>query len=361
MMINMLMRIIYCNLFLLLVFTVPSAAQWSSRNEKMSFGSFDYRFEKPDTTISLPFSALLVHDIRFDTTRIGVMNTSFNGPKFIQLPGGIRNIQDYYNGLIRTSPGSRILHCFIRKLYLTDRIEAGIDDSEARLRSGDFEDLEKSGIYFTAEFYEQEQDQYRALYRFDTLIASRLKVKRKSADYLESALKASLGKISQLDLARIHERGKVLTAQAIDSFNTARLSLPVLTAPPAKGIFFTWEDFKQNRPSDLPFRIESDKKGNFLYLTNGKGGETLQRELWGISDGYDRYIYAAGNFFKLVRSGNGFTLYGAKEITPIKRWNPSVLPGTGSSGGVVYGSTGKTVYKLKKELLVLDMETGKIY
>lgn len=342
-----------------IIFDSVAAAQSKEEKERMTdFRTVYYKMSPATNPVALPVSSVEMHDIRFDTTYIGLANRTYGQPQFMRLSSGGKELADQFNSCIRTGPDTAVLHCFIRKLFLTDHINVK-NSEDVRMASPDFDKNEMSGVFLTVDFYEQRGDVYQPLFRFDTTVASYIRINKKGYGYLEEAIRASIAKAGRQDWSRIRQRAPKLTRLYIDSVHASRIALPALNTSPVKGIFYTFNDFKQNTPSTEDFTIDRGKKGDFLYLRNAKQEEILQKDIWGYCDGEYSYIYSAGNFFKLHRTGNGFTLYGAKELTGDKRWNPTAAPVQG--GGVYVGSSPKTVYILEKKLFQLDMESGKIY
>lgn len=355
---------IHKNLLLFICLVLNSACLAQKDEAGVDFTEFDvsyFRLSTPKKVYSLPVSGIEVHDIRFDTSYIGLLGTTANNLHFIRLKQGFtEEIRKYYQSLVATNQNTpAVLHCFIRKLFLTDHLP--VDNIDELQTMADYGADEKSGIFFVAEFYEQQDSLYRPLYRIDTIIGGYRGIQREGQDYLERALEISLAKASQLNWAKYHEKAIRLSRHYIDSFNTARMNLPAITDTLKKGLYLTYEDFRQNKPSPREFTVSKSKKGDFLYVKNSQGEDLLFTDLWGYCDGKDRYIFSASNYFKLHQTGNGFTIFGAKEHTGKRRYRPSIAPNTGSGGGFYGGSTSVVKYYLVKSYFQLDMDTGKIY
>lgn len=353
------------NLLLFICLVVNAACLAQKDEARVNFSEFDisyFRLSIPRQVFSLPVSSIEVHDIRFDTSYIGLLGTTANNLHFIRLKQSFtEEIRKYYQSLTATDQHTpAVLHCFIRKLFLSDHLPVdNIDELQTMAERYDAD--EKSGIFFVAEFYEQQDSVYRPLYRIDTLISGYKSIQREGQGYLEQALKISLVKASKLNWSKYHEKAVRLNRHYIDSLNTARINIPAVTDSLKKGLYLTYEDFRQNKPSIREFTVSKSKKGDFLYVKNDHGQDVLFTDLWGYCDGKDRYIFSASNYFKLHPTGNGFTIFGAKEHTGKRRYRPSVAPNTGSSGGFYVGSTSVVKYDLVKSYFQLDMETGKIY
>jgi len=344
----------------------------SLRAQKYSIDNphIDYvKIEAPAPMINkpIPFATIHVHDKRFDTSCLGIMNRySSDRLAVLAVKNGVADItKRYYESAfaghaVDTVAGE--LHCFIRKALLSDHIVVHYPEEETLL-SRKFEVEERSGILFRAEYFLKTNKGYLPLLRFDTTITGPRTVSRDGDIYLSGALWSSLQKISSVDWAKKKQTGTALTNEQVQQYYDHPFSLPILSAPVvAKGIFLRFEDFKQNKITPLDFTVDKKGKGDFLYVKNAKGEEQLLTELWGYSDGNDCFMYTANNYFKLHRTGNTFKLYGAKDYTAIRNLRPNFGLIDLFSPKSNY-SKGQTVtrYYLIESYFILDMETGELY
>lgn len=313
---------------------------------------------KVDAGQELPVSGIKIHDARPDTSYIGVMRKNPGGDQFIRLKGGWAQIQDHYSSLITASGKDGMLHCFIRKLILTDYIELSVADtknSRASRRTRPW----KSGVILIAEFYAEIQDTYYPLYRIDTTISSDDRLQQKGPEYLAGGLKASLAKAGGLNWQQVHQQRTRLSLHQIDSFNTARNSFPALSEAPVKGIYFTFSEFRENKPQVTEYTIQKEKKGEFIYYKNSKGEEVPVLDAWGYCDGSNKYYYKHEEFFRIHRTGNSYTWHGTKNVREKFIPVPVILP----LPGVIIGGAVQDIHYTKKikELCHLDLDSGKIY
>jgi hypothetical protein len=304
--------------------------------------------------LSFPVRAVHVYDIRFDTSCLGISSRE-SGVKLrvLKLKKPLNEeVRQYYSSNISspsTDSGKTELHCFIKKLILSNYIKVPDPEDPGHVSKGHNADL-WAGILFTADYYVFHEGAYTAFCRFDTTITGSKEVDFNGESYLSLALKASLEKISRTGVEKI-SKGRKLTREEIDQFNEQRFDLSVLRQPPEKGIYYTFNDFLKNKPSPVDFLVEKDRKGDFLYIKNEKGEPRLATDLWGYCDGKDTYIYSANNYFKLQRTGNGFKTYGAKELTGRRNLRPNF----GLTDMVSPNSN------MIKDFFILDMETGELY
>lgn len=317
------------------------------------------------TKISVPVTAIEVHDARFDTLSVGI-DKSFSKLQLIRLKKGLEpEIRQFYTEKTQLSANDsaqRTLHCFIKKFILSDHIYVD-NPEEQRNTSRKFDATEQAGVLFVAEFYEHSSGVFIPLYRFDTTVTGLRSVTWACREYTEMALAASLDKLKQIDWEKIRQQGKKLSRKNIDDYYSSRLALPILTvAAPARGIYLNYEDFRNNKPQPQEFTIDKGSKGDFLYIKNEKGEDRLLTDLWGYSDGKDAYIFSASNYFKLLRSGNGYNIYGAKDFTGKRklRLNFGVLDLMAPNSNYAKSQT-RMRYSLKQSYLRLDMETGELF
>lgn len=337
---------------------VIALAQKSGRSEPDKFKSVNFTVTPEKTPVySLPVSSIIVHDVRPDTTIIGQLIVPPSAAKFITLRNGSATIRQYYSSLLEKGAGTGPLHCFIKRLQLTDNLP--LDWKEVKSLGEKPYRQQKSGCFLTAEFYLEDNSGYIPLYRFDTLVSGIHPLQLKGDEYLKDAITFSLRKAGTTNWENVRGKSR-LSIQQIDSFNAARFLIPALTQAPVKGVYLSFDDFKNNRPKDIAFEIEKEKTQDVLYAIKDGGKEEMPG-VWGYSDGRNRYIQSSGFFFKLNRRGNGYMLYGLKYYKEKTLEVPVVTPYPGGAGGVIAGMATYRHLGALKELFQLDPETGDIF
>ncbi len=254
------------------------------------------------------------------------------------------------------------LHCFIKKLILSDYITTTLTTEEKNNASGKFDLVEKSGLLIIVEFYLKKEGSYFPMYRFDTTITGDRNIRKDAHQYFLSGISASIRKATVLNHDAIINKNKKLTLEEIQEFNNKQADLPIFKTPVQKGIFLSFDDFKNNKISIDQFIVENDSKGDFLYIKDEKGNETLFTDLWGYFDRNDFFIYSANNFFELYRSGHSFIMYGAKDYikSRVLRLNFRLIDAINPNSNYSKGHT-RAKYDLVKVLMQLDMLTGELY
>lgn len=363
-------------IFLLLISTARALAQKEGSPDKtrVDFSKFSIHritLHKPSVTFSpgCMFSDIIVEDNRFDTNTLGFMHKGSVDPKsVIKFKNGFTSeIRNYLiTSIDHPVSGYTVSYKLIgvvKKLWLSDEIFNEEDERylpDTKLR--------KSGIIFRIEFLAEREGLYTPLYRFDTTITGDKNIYQHGNSYIEKVLMLSLSKLGSFTENQINQIKSKYSWEEIEQYNQQRFNLPVLTGTLSKGVYLTFEEFKNNKPSIIDFVIKPDKKNDDIYIKDEQGKEMLMRDLYGYSDGKDIFISSAGNFFRLYRSGNSFNIFGVKSLKKVRsaniaenavaglglaavRWSPAYL-GKSHSG---YN------YKLRPAPFQLDMETGNIY
>lgn len=340
--------------------------------KKINFDKFWYNtipLPDPASQIStlINISGFRVIDARFDTSTIGFMQKGFpDTRRKLKLEHSTtKDIQSFFDSSIlksnhyEASPGYEIL-CVIKKLWLSDEIYA----SEGNLSVGGEKTVHvdvRSGIMLRLDFFAFNNREYTPLYRYDTTVADKETIFRNGGVYLAAALAGSLSKLGQFSNNKIGASKKVGYNQ-IEQINIARFDAPILKQTPRKGIYMSFEEFKNNQPSITEYRIDPDEKTDEIYAKDKDGKEMLLRNTYGFSDGTEIYVAGANNFFKLHKASQTFNMYGAKSLKKSRQYfTAGKLITMGLNPEAFSKNNTKIKYKLKHHPYQLDMETGDFY
>ena len=307
--------------------------------------------------IKIPFSDIVVEDFRYDTTKLGYI--SKGGQKRIVCENGIAKELTrllnarFKDNLDRTAPKTLIF--VLRRLWLQ---QGGADlDNENKIVKKDlYYGRDKSGVnYSDFEIYCKENNKYRALLKVtDEFIGSKYNAKRLD-DLLFLSFDSAILKISGINVNEYLKNKKEYSPEFIRDNYLKRFNLPILTAVKlTKGVFMTFDDFKNNKTVDPDFTVKKSKLTDQLYV-----GEKLLTDFWGFCDGEKLFIRLGFNFFELVRQNNTFDLYGAKYVTNVigdrqNYWNRNTQVPVAT-----HQATNR--YALEYRPLQLDMEEGEVY
>lgn len=343
-------------LFVLLVF-YPTA--WGQEKEpkivalKLSSGT---------VAGALPAGGILVHDVRFDTSSVGLEESAME-IRMIKLSKGFHgSIAEFFRTRTSFDKNSPLtLHFFVKRMVLSNHIYYNASQSSRK-----FDNVEVPGIAFTAELYLQDNNSnvYIPVFRIDTTITGQKQINFGGGQmYVEAALSACLKKMMDTNWQKLHSSGRKLEAKQLNEYYTKRFAIPILqTTEPTKGLYLSYDDFRNNKPHPIDFTVEEGDKGDFLYIKNEKGDQILQHELWGYCDGKDMFIFSASNYFKLTRNSNSFIIYGAKDFTARRafRLNFSAADLINPNSNFSKDRT-RTKYHLDQSFLLLDMDTGELF
>jgi hypothetical protein len=93
----------------------------------------------------------------------------------------------------------------------------------------------------------------------------------------------------------------------------AKFKQPILTASrAAKGLFLTYTDFINNRPTQVDFEIDEGKHRDDIVAPTLD--TSLTNRAWGYNDGSHHYIRLANQFRKLTPVGNAFEIAGPRSF-----------------------------------------------
>jgi hypothetical protein len=306
--------------------------------------------------IKFPFSSIKIIDNRFDTSKLGFEPTAYFGKRLgrkIVLDSGLAiSLEKYYNGFYQNSFSTTDLKLLvvIKKLWLSC-----INNNKNRDMDIVKNDKSHTFLYCKLEYYLNTGDKYYPYKRLDTVINGvAFEVANNDISHYKSrqqVLKLVLkGLIETMDFNNAMEKIEKLhpkTIEEVERFNTSFFNIPVLKDTGiAKGVFVSFDEFKNNRPSIIDFtekeiRIKGSKKEN--YLEDSKGN--LITHYWGYNTGEYLKVGKYGND-KMYRKNNTFEFFAIFQNLQV---NNSFFP--------------TSTYKDYEYWMPyqLDMETGEIY
>jgi hypothetical protein len=308
---------------------------------------------QPYTDGFRPFSHFEVIDERPDTMRIGVHgNLPMHSHEFdrqLVFPGpAAQELSRYLNRHFVHPDAPDTVLIVLRQLWLSDT-DPYTDANPYRPVVSYSQQTEKTHIRIKAEVYARRDNKYLPLLRIDTLQATRsvaYNTVKCTYNGWEKDLAALLGDLTEnaaLAAAGKESSGKWITRDDIHRFNQSRFDIPILdTATLVRGVYTSFEEFRNNAPSIHDFEIKTDK-GPALYLKSGDGTSYYTHNAWGYCDGRQVFLMRGGLLQPLRKAGNSFCFYGIEpdDLTPVP----------GSFGG----------HNERHCLYIIDMDTGDIY
>ena len=259
-----------------------------------------------------------VVDARPDTMAIGLAQRSIQTPFFVISQGAFAyDALQFLNACINfTKPDSFSVVMVIRKFWLT----GGLDEEiEQQIQNADIDSTSKkiSSLLARIEFYLKRGSDYFILYRFDSTITRNLYVSKDAGVLVEQGLILSLSKLKEMSskFQSISESKRKFSWDEIEAHNRKQFNMPVLKdSSHIRGVYFSFEEFKNNSPGQKVFEVEKDKLIDLIFIKQADGKLTPSHDSWGYCDGKNLYIRSLDNYFVLQREGNAFYIYGAKEF-----------------------------------------------
>jgi len=313
-------------------------------------------------SIALPFSHVQIMDLRPDTSKYGYFRhpQSFKQFKYCFKNGVRTEVTEFANTYLANNTSASkqdyVLMC-LRRLWVTR-------DDTIVVQKAAF--VNRIKILLKADFYLHSNNSFHPLYRIDTILA-RESLRRVNADGLvEEALSAALQKLKKMDYEHA-ANARSITEADIKAYYERLNNIPALTANKiAKGVYRSFEEFKQNRPSDTAFEIKFESLADHLYVKDKNGNQYLDRKVWGVSDGETVYIRLNENFFPLFRHQNTWELYTVKvqefRMDPASASRYSSSPGAALLSAAVAAAINNAEFSSKKLIAYqLDLDTGKIF
>jgi hypothetical protein len=327
------------------------------------------KYLKPETSqyefsYKIPFKKIEVIDFRFDTSKIGyaIYHNTENHTKFVT-PGGLQDFLNkrlnlYFKNNLDPS-SSQTLFIVVKKLWL----EYDATSKMLKHKSTD-EDLPLSypGKSLTSfsrnavclsdiDAFCFTDTAYQALARIT--YDFRINKPNDSSDgyLLLMPFDSLIEKIHSLDVPGTLATKTKFSLDQIKANYNKRFDIPVLFADSLnRGIFLTFDDFKNNKPAypDFKFKI-FDLSTQVTIEQNGE--EIIITDYWGFADRKQLYIKPGFLTFKTLRQGNTFDFLGHMGSRNVK-----VYTSGGSALDMVLPTYHLYIYPMQ-----IDMETGKVY
>ncbi|HWK03721.1 MAG TPA: hypothetical protein VNS58_08815 [Puia sp.] len=340
-------------------------------NSLSSLKPVTIQLDFPKEPSSSRFASLFHHfevlDERPDTARIGVHAVavgpwrSRNRQLLFSRPAS-SEIAAYLDARFARPGEAYAALVVIRTLWLSDANNM----REDLLREPEKYD-EKTKIRLKAEVYAEKDGQYIPLYRFDSVqIFEKNSLTRLGKEL--SGMLEGLADSATLLLAQKGGSGRKIDRPAILQFNRSRFDPPISKdSSLVKGVYNTFEEFKDNTPSVQDFEIKREKGNLILYLKEAGGHSYYSHNAWGYCDGKNVYIMKDGMLTPAWKEGKAWYLFSQVQIIDPKRQGGSVggpgfttpSPGGATTTGPYMTTSGGNETQL--HILTVDMDTGKLY
>ncbi len=318
--------------------------------------------------------AINIIDARADTFPIGLIQKNGTKPNFLVLKTGLQNelgrfVHAYFS-FNKTDTTTDVV-MIIRKFWLVDGLEKKDDEytnNKIADKKIDRKDQNISGVKIKIDFFLRKQKDYYPLYRFDSTISKRLTIDEYGPGFIGLSFAGSLARLIQMDNAGfdlITSRKKFNWGD-IRQHDVQQFDIPILKDTMLnQGVYLTFEEFKNNSPSQKNYEVKKDKLNDVLYIKQPDGSEYVKRDIWGYCDGQNLFVKSANNFFLLQRNANAFYIYGSKGFAYNYANNDATMGPPAYPGGPPTYYPGFSYegdsFKLQLQPFQLDWEDGKLY
>jgi hypothetical protein len=251
------------------------------------------------------FQQISMIDARPDTSRIGIVRTGRRGQNEVLffLPVS-QQLTGYLNAAYSRPAGHYQLLIVLKDLWI-----AVPDSFDIRAR------LEWN-VRFRVEAYLKANDGYAPLMRFDSTVTGlRGGVASSVAtDQVGALFDLFMRQVAATDLDRDR---RLVSYRQIDSFNRAQFAYPMDTATRlVKGVYTTFDEFRDNAPSILSYTIDKDRLGKPQLNVPGENGKmTFNHTAWGYCDGKQVYVMMDADLFTVFAVGHQFYVLGSREYS----------------------------------------------
>ena len=256
---------------------------------------------------ALPFSRVVVHDVRFDTSFIAlywqwdllkvIRNQKLN------LSGGFSSgISAYLNTSFKenfTETGAEMI-CYFKKFSLTgkDTLIENIRRNEAI-----------SQVKVEVECFYKIDDLFFPAFRHDTTYTNRsVKVKESFSSIVREMLEPLKRKLISMDSSSVVKKKSFAHEEVLNRY-TERLNLPILTTSKyVRGVYRNMQEFKRNMPSITKFRVKT-AASNAYFLIDSNNNVITPSTIFGFCDGETIWLQKGDFGYPLYRVGNSFEFF----------------------------------------------------
>ena len=357
----------------LLFFTNFSFAQQDDNPNNLRAKIFELSVKTiPSESLKLPFQSIKIIDSRFDTSKLGFrltrrfLSTNNTFEKIMLIPGIEKGIENFYNEYYKNNftPDGKVLLISIKKLWINN-----MPDKQGENQRKDIDRFSQQDIYVKFEYYFSSENAYVPLKRTDTVFQRTPNKKVEDYDpkdenklpFLCFALEKMIENVNYEFYIKDLEKKKKMSVEDIEKYNAESKNMPILNETIKKGVFLTFDEFKNNQPSVISFskrkilkkkiyEIVDEKDNVILHYFAYYDGEKLAiaKHLSGLfttNISQDNYgIYKVGNSFQFFE--NHFQNTGRQTNTIVDNQNiPIYIPGS-------------EIVRVPRQI---DMETGEVY
>lgn len=351
-------------IFFIIVFILPFAnlfandstltwKQWTKAWEKKEINTARIDVKREKGLIK----EIEVLDVRSDTERVGICTNSFRHPCEIVLDNSIGFL---INKKLANNTATKTILLVIRNFwinkvqYFEGKLKAQQSVSKAALPSSKFT--------CSLDAFIKIDEKYFPLTQIDTVFTNTRNVIFSSHDFIEKALLLIQHNLEKTILLDKYFEKKQTDIAFIKRVYSKRFKISAISDSTfKKGIYYTWEQFKNNQPVTKEFSIKaSESEPPSLFIKDENGNEILTRNVFAVNDGSNIYKIHQGFVFPIYRNNNAIYWMGLEQYDLKTKGAPVGFPLAGGWGVAGIEPIGATM-KIRLTPYLLNLETGKEY
>lgn len=216
-----------------------------------------------------------VLDVRSDTERVGIYTNEFHNPCEIVYDTPIDFL---IKKTLCNDTAKETVLLVIRNFWINE-----VQYLEGKLKHQRLADaaLPSTKLTCSIDAFIKHEGKYIPLIQVDTIFTDKRNVFNSSRNLTEKALFLIQNKLQEGILANKYWTKKQTDKEFIEKVYNRRFKIAAITDSTfRKGIFYTWEQFKNNKPIEKEFSIKSNKnEPHSLFIKDEKGNEILTRDV----------------------------------------------------------------------------------
>jgi len=303
----------------------------------------------------LPFKQIIVLDKRFDTTKSGYTYDKIGNKysKIVLRKNWSEILNEYFKYNLDTN-SHQTLFIVIQAFWMQFGTTAEVQRIK-KINEVYKDDKDRGGSCMAElDVFVQSDSSFQALFKIDTTFLSMSGYNKNKLDnFFFLPFDSMARKINSLSVPQSILNKRKIKLDEINNVYYNRFQLPVLKQiNPEKGVFLSFQEFKENRPRFTQFRLKRGDLSDELYLVNN-GKEEIIEKYWGFFDSSGLYIRLGMNAFRAIRQQNTFELVGFQHITVYRDYQlATVLPESLSQK--MSASKNRKIYQV-------NMKTGRLH
>jgi hypothetical protein len=343
--------IVFGCLFLLFNY-VQAQTEISSVHKNINTDFLEIGNFKSSVTSKIAFKNILVIDERFDTSKIGYFRRAKNFYYQLKLKTCWDTIlNNYYSNVLDVS--SKLELVIVLKHYWKQfsvfSSGYGLDERSMFLYP--------SPLITEVDIYAKSDSGYLSLFRIEKVYEELYlgKVKQKLIGNFFLPFDSVMNRLSKTDVLALLPKRKLISKESFSNYYGQRKKFSILIDSTInKGVFYTCEDFKNNKPADIAYTIKKGKMTDEVYITQ-KGEEKVLADFWAVYDGKKLLVRLGLNLFTAVRIKNTFEVFGGGLVTSVGggQWV--------SSASIAFQLPYSSKTEVFYQVLQLDLDKGKWY